>query len=136
MAPAHRDLRLLALVAVGGAVGTLGRWGVAEALPAARGWPLATLTVNLVGSFVLGLLLESLLLRGPETPRRQAWRLGLGTGFCGGFTTYSSFAVDVDRLLVDGATGTALLYALVSLVGGLLAVGAGIALASTRRRTA
>ena len=132
--PAHRDPRLLLLVGAGGAVGTLARWAVSTGVPTTAGWPLATLAVNLLGSFVLGFLLESLLRRGPETRELRRWRLGLGTGFCGGFTTYSSFAVELDRLVSGGHTGTALGYAAVSLVGGLLAVVLGIALAGRTSR--
>lgn len=129
MSAPHRDPRLLLLVGAGGAVGTWARWAVGEVVPVVGGWPLATLTVNLLGSFVLGFLLEHLLRRGPETPRGRGWRLGLGTGVCGGFTTCSSLAVELDRLVSSGATTTALGYAAASLAGGLLAVGLGVALA-------
>jgi CrcB protein len=122
------------LVAAGGAVGTLVRWAVSEVVPTADGFPLATLAVNVVGSFVLGLLLERLTRRGPETPSGRRWRLGLGTGFCGGLTTWSSFAVEVDRLTSTGAVGTAAGYALASLAAGLLAVVAGTALAARGSR--
>ena len=132
--PAHRDPRALLLVGAGGAVGTLARWAVSAQVPAAAGWPLATLVVNLAGSFVLGLLLEALLRRGPETRGLRRWRLGLGTGFCGGFTTYSGFAVELDRLVSGGAPTTALAYAGTSLLGGLLAVGLGVALAARAAR--
>jgi fluoride exporter len=130
----HAQPRLVLLVAAGGAAGTLVRWAVSEVVPAADGFPLATLAVNVVGSFVLGLLLERLARRGPETPSARRRRLGLGTGFCGGLTTWSSFAVEVDRLVSTGSPGTAAGYALVSLAAGLLAVVAGIAVAvrSTR----
>lgn len=132
MTAPHRDPRLLLLVGVGGAAGTFARWAVGETVPVVGGWPLATLTVNLLGSFVLGYLLERLARPGPETVRARRWRLGLGTGVCGGFTTYSSFAVELDRLVSSGATATALGYAVASLVGGVLAVAAGIALGSVR----
>ncbi|WP_432562502.1 fluoride efflux transporter FluC [Kineococcus sp. SYSU DK003] len=131
-APAHRDPRLLLLVGAGGTVGTLVRWAVGELVPTTAGWPLGTLVVNVAGSFVLGFLLEELLRRGRETPALQRWRLGLGTGFCGGLTTYSSFAVELDRLISGGSTATALGYAALSLAAGLLAVVAGTALAARR----
>lgn len=132
-APPHRDPRLLVLVGAGGAVGTLARWAVSTGVPVVSGWPLATLAVNLAGSFALGLLLESLLRRGPETPALRRRRLGLGTGFCGGFTTFSSFAVELDRLVSGGQAATALGYAAVSLLGGLVAVVLGIACAVRTR---
>ena len=134
-APApHRDPRLLLLVGAGGAVGTLARWALASAVPVVAGWPSATLAVNLAGAFVLGLLLESLLRRGPETPRLRRWRLGAGTGFCGGLTTWSSFALETERLLTDGRSATALGYAATSLLGGLVAVVLGVALAARAAR--
>jgi CrcB protein len=132
-APPHRDPRLLVLVGAGGAVGTLARWAVSAGVPVVSGWPLATLTVNLLGSFALGLLLESLLRRGPETAALRRRRLGLGTGFCGGFTTFSSFAVELDRLVSGGHPATALGYAAVSLLGGLVAVVLGLACAVRTR---
>nr|WP_276610713.1 CrcB family protein [Kineococcus siccus] len=124
----------MALVATGGALGTLARWGTAHVLPPAGSWPLATFAVNVAGSFLLGLLLEALLRRGAEDAGRAALRLGLGTGFCGGFTTYSSFAVEVDGLLRDGSAGGAAVYALGTVVAGLLAALAGVALAGARHR--
>ena len=138
MRPAHRDPRLLALVAAGGAAGTLARWAVGVAVPAVAGWPLATLAVNLAGAFALGALLEALLRRGPETAALRRGRLLLGTGFCGGFTTWSAFAVELDLLLGAGRGATALGYAAASLAGGLLAATAGTALAAAvgRRRSA
>lgn len=130
---AHRDGRLLLLVGAGGAVGTLARWAVGTAVPAVSGWPLATLAVNLAGSFVLGSLLEALRRRGPETPRLRRWRLGVGTGFCGGLTTCSTFAVELDRLVSGGHPATALGYAAASLAGGLVAVVLGAACAVRAR---
>lgn len=134
MTVAHRDPRLLLLVGAGGTAGTLLRWAVSGVVPAVGALPAATLAVNVAGSFVLGFLLEELVRRGPETPAGRRWRLGLGTGVCGGLTTFSSFAVELDRLLAGGAAGTALAYAALSLAGGLLAVVAGTALAARRPR--
>nr|WP_246315092.1 fluoride efflux transporter CrcB [Kineococcus aurantiacus] len=125
---------MLLLVGAGGTVGTLLRWAASEVVPALGAFPLATLAVNLAGSFVLGFLLEELLRRGAETPALRRWRLGLGTGVCGGLTTWSSFAVELDRLLRGGAVGTALGYSAASLAGGLLAVAAGTVLAARRTR--
>lgn len=133
--PPHRYPALTGLVALGGAVGSVTRYGVALALPdAARtgGWPLATLTVNVVGAFFLGWLLEALGRRGPETPRLRRLRLGIGTGVLGGFTTYSSLALETERLLAGGATGAALGYVAVTLVVGTAACVTGIALGARR----
>ncbi len=113
------------LAAVGGALGALARWGVAVALPSPAGWPWATLLVNVTGCLLLGVLLGAAFTR---YPRRTWLRPLLGTGVCGGYTTYSTFAVDVVRLVDDGAAGTAAGYVLASVTGGVLAVAAGVSL--------
>jgi CrcB protein len=124
----HRDPRLLGLVALGGAVGSVLRYAVSLAAPAPGGWPLATLSVNVVGAFLLGFLLEAVARRGPETRRLQRLRLTLGTGVLGGFTTYSTFALETDRLIQTDA-GVAVGYAALTLLAGTLAAIAGVALA-------
>ncbi len=113
------------LAALGGALGALTRWGVAEALPSSPGgWPWATLAVNLAGCLLVGLLLATLLARSPA----PAWaRPFLAVGVLGGFTTYSTFAVDAVLLADGGAVVLAAGYVLASVVGGLLAVVAGLA---------
>ncbi|WP_158369917.1 fluoride efflux transporter FluC [Cellulosimicrobium cellulans] len=128
--PAHHRAGLALLVAAGGAVGSLGRYGLARALPPQDGWPVGTLTANLTGAFLLGVLLEVLGRRGAETPGVQRGRLALGTGVLGGYTTFSSLALEVERLLASGAVGTALAYAAVSLVAGTLCAAAGVAAVS------
>ena len=120
----------LALVGLGGATGTLLRWGVGHVLPSHNGLPWATVLVNLVGSFALGFLLELLLRRGPESVAGRDLRLLLGTGFLGGFTTFSTFALDLTGMLADGRADTALLYAGLSLLGGTLAAGLGVLVAA------
>lgn len=116
----------VALVALGGAAGSALRETVALALPGA---PLpATLAVNVLGALGLAVLLEALAgagARGYEG-RRGAARLLLGTGFCGGFTTYSAVAVQGAELLRDGDTVTAVAYAVVTLLLGAVATLGGI----------
>ncbi|MFB9377082.1 fluoride efflux transporter CrcB [Kineococcus gynurae] len=133
MARPTRDARSLALVGVGGALGTLLRWAVERTLPAGVGWPWGTFAVNVVGSLILGFLLERLSRAGAEDRRRQRLRLALGTGFCGGLTTYSTFALELGTLLRAGSTPLASGYALASVLGGLLAAAAGVLLAGRRR---
>jgi fluoride exporter len=109
-----------AAVGVGGAAGTLARYGTgllgADAL-----WP--TVTVNLVGAFLLGLLLEAYAHR--PTPRGDRLRLLLGTGFLGGFTTYSAFALQVTTL-IDGDLVAGLGYGVGLVLAGLVAAAAGV----------
>jgi CrcB protein len=110
--------------ALGGVLGALARWGVSRALPSpAGGWPWATLLVNVTGCALIGLLLAVLLVRFPAHPWLRPF---LATGVLGGYTTFSTFAVDVVRLADDGAGGTAAGYLAASVLGGLLAVVAGL----------
>ena len=105
--------------ALGGALGALGRWGLAEALPReAGGWPWATLLVNVTGCLVLGLLIALVFARAPGS----AWlRPFLGTGVLGGFTTYSAFAVETVQLTDAGRPALAAGYVLASVTGGVAA---------------
>jgi CrcB protein len=125
---------MIALVALGGATGTLARWAMTTTTPANHGWPIATLTENLVGAFLLGLLLETLVRAGDETPPRRMIRLGLGTGVLGGFTTFSTFALEVERLLFSGEGGQAIGYFAISLIGGFLTCLLGVIVASRHHR--
>jgi CrcB protein len=117
------------LAALGGALGALARWGIAEALPSSPGgWPWATLLVNLTGCLLLGALIAVLAARSPEA----SWpRPFLGVGVLGGYTTYSAFAVEVVRLIEAGSAVAAGSYVVVSVVGGVGAVAAGILAART-----
>ncbi|ALU39169.1 CrcB [Kocuria flava] len=131
--PPHRRPLLILAVGAGGAAGTGARHGLALLLPPAAGWPVATLAANLLGAFLLGLLLEALARRGAETPRRELLRLGLGTGALGGFTTFSALALETERLLAGGAPGQAVGYLVLSVTGGFAACLAGVLLAGRRR---
>ena len=122
-----------AVVLVGGAFGTAVRAALESAFPAQPGaWPWTTFAINVSGSFLLGLLLETLSRRGPDAGLRRYLRLGVGTGVMGGYTTYSTFAVETVRLLGLGGAATFLGigYALGSVVLGLLAAFAGMWLAA------
>lgn len=119
--------RSILLVGIGGFVGSVARYLVAVlfAGQVASVFPIATLTVNVVGCFVIGILF-GLFDRGsilsPE------WRMLLTTGFCGGFTTFSTFSYESLRLMQDGEYFYLAGYVLISVVVGLAATYAGIAL--------
>lgn len=132
----HRRFRLLAVIFVGGAVGTLARAVLEDAVPTAPdAVPWMTLAVNVFGSFVLGLLLETLARTGPDSDWRRVVRLGLGTGVLGGFTTYSTFAVETVERLPPQAPLVGLAYAVTSVILGVCAAAVGYRLAHgpTRR---
>ena len=137
-APLHLRPRSLLLVFAGGAVGTAVRYLLTMSVPSVGGVPLITLLINVTGAFVLGWLLQALALRGPDEGRRRDWRLFAGTGILGGYTTYSSLAVDTDGLIAAQSVGLSIVYATATIVVGALASVAGIALASAiaRRRAA
>ena len=134
-----RFVGLALLVAAGATVGTLLRASIELAFPHTPGeWPWATFAINVVGSFALGALIEALALRGPDTGRRRTLRLGVGTGVVGGFTTYSTFVVEIDQLAGAGQAAVAVAYGLVSIVLGVVAaaIGAGAVASAFGRREA
>ncbi|MBW8871556.1 MAG: CrcB family protein [Leifsonia sp.] len=132
----HLHWRSILLVFVGGALGTAVRYVLTLSVPPVAGVPLITFVINVTGAFVLGWLLQSLALRGPDVGVRRDLRLFAGTGILGGYTTYSSLAVDTDGLIAAQSVGVSMLYASATIVVGALASLAGIALASgiARRR--
>lgn len=132
--PVHLTPFFIALVATGGTLGSLSRYGVEQLAGTPGGRPAGTLTVNLVGAFALGVLLEWLAVRGSDRSHRRAVRLLIGTGFLGGFTTYSALAVETDGLLRDGRVALAIAYALTTVVVGLLASLAGVVSARAAAR--
>lgn len=121
------------LVFAGASAGTATRLAVSLALPREGSLPLAILLINLCGAFALGWLLTALAARGPENSRRKKLRLLLGTGFMGGFTTYSALATDTMLLLTQGDAKTGLLYALGTVLLGALATWCGMLMGSKPR---
>jgi CrcB protein len=119
-----------AAIAAGGALGTLARYGIERAVATdALGFPWATLWVNVIGSFVLGVVVTLVTERWPG----DRWlRPLVAVGFCGGFTTFSTFAVEIDQRIRHGHTTTALIYLAASLLAGSGAALAGITVARGR----
>jgi len=130
--PVHLRPSMVLFVATGGAVGTAAREALAQAIPSVGGLPLGILLINLAGAFVLGVLLRENRLTAQDVGRRRLARLALGTGFCGGFTTYSTLAVGAAALLRDGASGLGIAYAVGTVLLGGLASWAGVLVGSRR----
>ncbi|UYG17609.1 CrcB family protein [Brachybacterium huguangmaarense] len=129
--PPDRLLGFAALVGLGSMVGTLLRASIEQGFAgAAATWPWPTFVINLVGSLVLGALLETLGRLGQDTGRRRVVRLAGGTGVIGGFTTYSTYALEIDQLARSGDLLLAVLYAVISLVAGVAAAAIGLAAAT------
>lgn len=117
------------LVGAGGCLGSMARYITVSSLDRKVNsvFPYGTLTVNLLGSFILGFVM-ALVLKKTGT-HHDEWKLFLGTGFCGGFTTFSAFAAENMNLFEQRFPGTAMVYIAISLIGGLLAVWMGFVLA-------
>jgi CrcB protein len=115
-------MSLLVVLGVGalGGVGAIARAEVGEALPYERGhWPWATFIVNIAGALLLGYFTTRLQERLPLSAYRRPF---LGTGICGGLTTFSTMQLELVRMLDDGRDGLALGYAGASVALGFLAV--------------
>ena len=120
----RRDADLLPIIAGGGALGSLARWGLASALPhraSEIAW--GTVIANVAGSFLLGLLMAVVL--DVWADRRYA-RPFLGVGVLGGFTTFSTYELDARGLFATHHPGLALTYLAGSVLAALVAVGAGV----------
>ena len=124
---------LYACVAAGGILGSVARYLASLLIPVVSGFPYPTLFVNITGSFIIGFYST---LTAPDgrlfaTTRQRQFVM---IGFCGGYTTFSSFSLETVRLLRAGVTHTALLYVAVSVVTWLVAVWLGHMLASRLNR--
>lgn len=116
------------LLAVGGGLGTLARFGVGIlALPYSQSLPWGTIVINVVGSFIIGLF-GTLTLNDGRFPVAENIRLFVMVGFCGGFTTFSSFSLQTLELLRGGALPRALANVVLSVALCLCAVALGHAL--------
>ena len=115
---------LLPVIAIGGALGSLARWGLASALPhpsSELAW--GTVIANVAGSFLLGLLMAFVL---DVWSDRRYLRPFLGVGVLGGFTTFSTYELDARGLIASGRAGLALVYVAGSVAAALVAVTVGV----------
>jgi len=112
------ELKKLSVVSLGGIVGSLARWSLSLII-VDHGFPWATLIVNYLGA----IFLTAIVLYGTHHPNpKWWWRPLLGTGFCGGFTTYSAFAVKIDLYLRQNDLHALFAYALASIIGTFVLV--------------
>ena len=119
----------LFLVAAGGAAGAVTRYlvGVQAGRAFGTGWPWGTLIVNVVGGLAMGLLAATLAHRGGADQER--WRVLLGVGVLGGFTTFSAFSLEVALMIERRALGSAFAYAAGSVLLSVTALFAGLMIA-------
>lgn len=116
----------IGLVFVGGGLGAVLRYGMSIGVTrlAGTGFPFATLSINVFGSFLMGLVVAWFAFRGEGG---QEWRLFLTTGVLGGYTTFSAFSLETMLLYERGDTMLAALYVVLSVVVSVLALAAGLA---------
>lgn len=121
--PAHLRPQLIGLVMLGGTIGTAIRYAIETAFAASGEhlMPWATFGINISGAFLLGLLSELLVLLMADEKLRRTLQVTFGTGLLGGYTTYSSFALETIRLGETGHPYAALGYATGSVVLGFAA---------------
>ena len=126
----HHGPGPIAAIAVGGGLGTLARYGLERAVvTAADGFPWATLVVNVLGSLLLGVVVT---LVSERWPGDRYLRPLVAVGFCGGFTTFSTLAVEIDQRIQHGHGAQAVVYLVVTLAAGLGAALVGMTVARGR----
>ncbi len=134
---APSPLAASALVAAGGAVGAVARYQLGRLVTsvisprAAETFPWGTLSVNLIGSLLMGALLGWFARPGISSETAETMRLLIGVGLLGGFTTFSAFSAEMVTMLHRGQMVDALLYGSVSLVAGMAALAAGLVIAQS-----
>ncbi len=119
------DFYKVLVVGLGGFLGSIARYVTVKSVDEKLNtvFPYGTLTVNIAGSFFLGVI-YALAIR--KTGMTENWRLFMGAGFCGGFTTFSAFALENFNLIQQKMVGTSVAYLSISVVSGLLALAAGV----------
>ncbi len=110
-------IKNILLIGLGGGIGSMGRY-LASLLLMNKSFPVATLLINISGSFIIGLVAAYAL---KNEWFAVNWKLFLATGICGGFTTFSAFSLENLQLLQQGKYLWALLYIAASIVLGLMA---------------
>lgn len=120
-------MKMVLMAALGGALGSSGRYlvNMATLRLFGAGFPWGTICVNIIGSFLMGVLIESLALRYNAS---EATRIFLATGFLGGFTTFSAFSLDVIALFERKQFLASTLYLTASVFFSVLALYAGLSL--------
>lgn len=121
-------MQTLLLVAAGGATGAVARYllGVQAMRSLGGGWPYGTFAANILGGLLMGVLAGALAMRGGAD--QEKWRLLLGVGVLGGFTTFSAYSLEVALMIERRAYGQAALYSLGSVVLSIVALFAGLLL--------
>lgn len=121
--------KMMLIAGAGGFFGTSARYLINQAFVRNNPleWPLATFVINIAGCFIFGLLTALFQRSGLISPKLSAFLI---TGFCGGFTTFSTFSFEAFSLANSGLLFSSILYLALSVIVGLLAVWAGLAIAS------
>lgn len=113
------------IIGLGGFFGTIGRYILTKIIQeqASGSFPWATLAVNLIGSFIIGVVFS---IAEKNDILSNTWRNFLTIGFCGGFTTFSTFSLENYNLLATNQIGQALLYSAISVLSGVIMIYLGI----------
>jgi len=121
-------MQSILVIALGGALGALSRYGLGFWISSKwnQGFPLGTFIINITGAFLLGFLNIVFIEKLTISP---LWRLGIGIGFLGAYTTFSTFGYEVIILIEGGSLLTAGLYTLLSVIIGFSGVALGVGLA-------
>lgn len=101
-------------IGIAGALGAIARYSIGVFMISESGFPFATLLVNLTGCYALAFITSRTL------PFSNNIKLAIGTGFLGSFTTFSAFSVETITMLENGKIGIAILYIILSIVGGII----------------